>query len=209
MHFQRLHKHQTLLIEQEDQDYNSTSSPPPTLVPPQLSHNHPSQHHSTHSMNLLMNAAANAAAVNSSASSSPNMDQKSNLMVNTNNSEHHFNPKSMGFPDINHLAQQQHSLSSSCSNSSSSSKSSSHGLNQKAQLEAELAGFNGGYQPNPQMNAALAALSQYHQGPGMAPIFNPSAIAAMAQLQGNGNPMQSLVNNLLSNLMSKDQSAGN
>jgi len=164
-----------------------------------------------------MNAAAAAAANNininnSSASSSPNMDQKSNLCVTTDlQQQHHFNPKSMGFPDINAFAQQQqHSLSSSCSNSStSSSKSSSHnGLNQqqKQQQEAAAQAF---YQQNPTMNAALAALmAQYPQNPALGPLFNPSAIAAMSQVQG-ANPMQSLMNNLLSSLMNKDQSAGN
>lgn len=198
VHFQRLHKHQTLLIEQEDQENTPSSSPPVTLAPPSHPINpHNQLSHSSHSMNLLMNAAAAA----SSASSSPNMDQKSNLQVNTADQ---YGQKSLGFPDINALAQQQqHSLSS---NSSTSSKSSSHGLNAN-KIEESLASFNGYPQNMSSMNAAIAALaSQYPGNPGLAPLFNPSAMAAMAQLQ-NANPMQNLMNNLLNGIINKDQSA--
>ncbi len=163
--------------------------------------------HASHPMNLLMNAAAAASHINSSASSSPNMDHKSGLCLTAEQQQHHFNPKPMGFPDINVLAQQRNSLSSSCSNSSTSSKSSSqNGLNQQQKQLQEAASY---YQHNPSMNAALAALmTQYPQNAALGPLFNSSAIAAMSQVPG-ANPMQSLMNNLLNSLMNKDQSAGN
>lgn len=200
VHFQRLHKHQTLKIEQEDQEFSQISSP----LPNNVNHLSPHPHSSSHSMNLLMNAAAAAAANNqSSNSSSPShMDSKANLCINTaQQQEHQFGQqqKPIGFPDINALAQQ-HSLSS---NSSTSSKSSSH--------EAPP-GFNG-FPVGNSMNAALAALaSQYPNAPfGLNP-----ALAAMAQMHhstggvASNAPMQNLiVTNLLSGLMNKDQAAGN
>jgi hypothetical protein len=207
VHFQRLHKHQTLMIEQEEPEYSQSSSPPnnPLGQHNNMSHlsAHPQHGPTHHSMNLLMNAAAAAAAAanQSSNSSSPsNMDNSNQkLCINTQAQDQQYGQqqKPIGFPDINALAQQQHSLSS---NSSTSSKSSSH--------EAP-AGFN--FPGNNSMNAALAALASQYPG---APFgLNPSALAAMAQIQINGQaptvPMQNLMTNLLSGLMNKDQAAGN
>lgn len=146
-----------------------------------------------------MNAAAAAAA--SSTSSSPNMEQKSNLCVNTGSDQ--YVHKQLGFnPDMTGI-NQQHSLSSSCSNSSSVSNKSSHGL-----TKMDDSSFSNGYSQNASINTALAVLaSQYPANSAINPIFNPSAMAAMAHLQNN--PMQNLMTSLLGNLINKDQSAGN
>ena len=234
VHFQRLHKHQQLLIEQ-DEHYTPSTSPQTQahqiLASSTLNHQNHHSHHHHHHPSLLESHGASSAAM---------LANKSN-----NGQVHHDTIKTNAIANLPSMHSTPTTSSSSSSSSSSTTSTSStssltssnnqkHSLSSQNLLQPQstLMKVNGGggsthpaaaslLNKNDQMmlngppppfaynpNNGLAGMSPYGgltpAAAAAAAFFNPAAAIANALHTPINNPMQHLMSNLINNLIKQD-----